>query len=416
LPQEIRTIVNHDPHAEKSAFFAFGLGPAIVRAVVDEGYTVPTAVQSGMVPEVLAGRDVVACAQTGTGKTAAFVLPLLQLLSTSPSNGRIRALILTPTRELAAQIAERVSAYGRHLRLRHAVIYGGVGQRAQEHALANRPDILVACPGRLLDLMQQGFVDLRGVTHFVLDEADRMLDMGFIPDVRRVVAALPNQRQTLLLSATVPSSIEALIAQLLKEPARISVRPEVTTAETIDQSVVFVNRAEKRALLERLLADAAVERALVFTRTKHGANRLTRDLERAGIGAQAIHGNKSQGARERALESFRRGKTRVLVATDVAARGIDVDGISHVFNYDLPNVAEAYVHRIGRTGRAGQTGSAISFCDRDERPLLSDIERLIRRRIAVSAHSAEDDARPLPRPAPQYRRRRRFQRAGFARS
>jgi ATP-dependent RNA helicase RhlE len=230
LPQEKDRIVNHDHNAEKSAFFAFGLSPAIVRAVVDEGYTVPTAVQSGMVPEVLAGRDVVACAQTGTGKTAAFVLPLLQLLSTSPSNGRIRALILTPTRELAAQIAERVSAYGRHLRLRHAVIYGGVGQRGQEHALANRPDILVACPGRLLDLMQQGFVDLRGVTHFVLDEADRMLDMGFIPDVRRVVAALPNKRQTLLLSATVPSSIEALIAQLLKDPARISVRPEVTTA------------------------------------------------------------------------------------------------------------------------------------------------------------------------------------------
>jgi ATP-dependent RNA helicase RhlE len=374
--------VNHE------SFSVFGLSPAILRAVAAEGYTVPTAVQSGVVPEVLAGRDVVACAQTGTGKTAAFVLPLLHRLAAAPKTGRIRALILTPTRELAAQIAERVAAYGRHLDLRHAVVYGGVGQRAQEQALASKPDILVACPGRLLDLMQQGFVDLRGVGCFVLDEADRMLDMGFIPDVRRVVAALPNQRQTLLLSATVPRSVEALIAQLLKNPARVSVRPEVTTAETVDQSVVFVNRAEKRALLQRLLATEGVDRALVFTRTKHGANRLTRDLERAGIGARAIHGNKSQSARDHALDSFRRGTTRVLVATDVAARGIDVDGISHVFNFDLPNVAESYVHRIGRTGRAGQTGSAISFCDRDERPLLAEIERLIRRRIAVSEHTA----------------------------
>jgi ATP-dependent RNA helicase RhlE len=371
-----------------SNFASLGLAQPLVRAVLDEGYDTPTPVQSAVIPLVLAGRDIVACAQTGTGKTAAFVLPILHRLAAEPSRrgGQIRVLILTPTRELAAQIGERIAAYGRHLRVRHMVIYGGVGQRPQERALAQRPEILVATPGRLLDLMQQGFVDLGGVTELVLDEADRMLDMGFIHDVRRIVGKLPKPRRTLLFSATIPREIAALVKSLLVNPASVSVKPEVTTAENIDQSVVFVARADKRALLQRVLADRGVVRALVFTRTKHGANRLTRELEKAGIGAAAIHGNKSQGARERALEGFRLGRTRVLVATDVAARGIDVDGISHVINFDLPNVAESYVHRIGRTGRAGHSGRAISFVDRDERGLLTDIERLIRRQITVAVH------------------------------
>ncbi|MBX3128255.1 MAG: DEAD/DEAH box helicase [Polyangiaceae bacterium] len=395
--ESIETVTQTTP-ADESAFSQFGLNPALVRAVADEGYTIPTPVQLQVVPPAVAGRDVVACAQTGTGKTAAFVLPLLHHLSAQRGTGRIRALILTPTRELAAQIADRIAAYGRHVRISHAVIYGGVGQRPQERALSARPDIVVACPGRLLDLMQQGFVDLGGVTHFVLDEADRMLDMGFVHDVKRIVAKLPTARQTLLLSATMPRSVEALIAQMLKAPARVSVRPDVTTAETVAQTVVFVEKAHKREALREVLGREGVERALVFTRTKHGANRVVRDLEQAGIGARAIHGNKSQSAREAALLGFRQGTTRVLVATDVAARGIDVDGISHVINFDLPNVAESYVHRIGRTGRAGHSGSAISFCDRDERPLLTDIERWIRRPIAVGAlHGVAPSAAPLVR-------------------
>ena len=337
--------------------------------------------QAEVVPHALAGRDVLACAQTGTGKTAAFVLPILQHLAEIPSEGGIRALVLTPTRELAAQIDERISVYGRYVGLGHAVVYGGVSQHRQERDLRNRPAILVATPGRLLDLMQQGVVRLSGVTHFVLDEADRMLDMGFVNDVRRICAALPAERQTMLFSATIPSSIESLARSLLRDPARVAIQPAVTTAERVEQSVVFVERAAKRALLEKMLADADVSRAIVFTRTKHGASRLSEQLDRAGIDSAAIHGNKSQGQRERALEAFRRGTTRVLVATDVAARGIDVDGISHVINYDLPNVAESYVHRIGRTGRAGAVGRAISFCAIEERGLLSDIERYIRQRL-----------------------------------
>ncbi len=369
-----------------SPFTALGLSAPLVRAVLDEEYTQPSPVQVEVIPRALEGRDVLAGAQTGTGKTAAFVLPILQRLSEAhaPSPG-IRALILTPTRELAAQIADRVSAYGRHLRLRHAVVYGGVSQQRQEIALRAGPDIVVATPGRLLDLMQQRLVRLDGVTHFVLDEADRMLDMGFVHDVRRVVAALPAVRQTLFFSATIAGPIETLARTMLANPARVSITPTVTTAESVDQSVVFVDKADKRAMLERVLREAGqggdLGRTLVFTRTKHGANRLSEQLDRAGIGSAAIHGNKTQGARERALEAFRRGTTRVLVATDVAARGIDVEGISLVVNFDLPNVAESYVHRIGRTGRAGATGRAISFCDHEERSLLVDIERLIRRRL-----------------------------------
>ncbi len=383
-----------------SPFTALGLHPAIVRAVVAEGYAEPTPVQAQVVPHALAGRDVLACAQTGTGKTAAFVMPILQRLAATPRSGRIRTLVLTPTRELAAQIAERVSAYGRFLPLGHAVIYGGVSQHRQEIALRRSPDLLIATPGRLLDLMQQGFVRLDAVTHFVLDEADRMLDMGFVHDVRRVASAIPAARQTLLFSATIPPAIEQLARGMLRDPARVSVTPAVTTATTVEQSVVFVPRAGKRALLEQMLQEEDVVRAIVFTRTKHGANRLSDQLERAGIGSAAIHGNKSQGARERALEAFRKGTTRVLVATDVASRGIDVEGISHVINFELPHEPESYVHRIGRTGRAGATGRAISFCDPEERRLLSDIERLIRCRLAVSPASTMADTGPAGAPSP----------------
>jgi len=365
----------------RSPFAALGASMPILRAILDEKYPAPTPVQAAVLPHGIAGRDLFACAQTGTGKTAAFVIPILQRLTAAPRTNKIRALIVTPTRELAAQIAERISVYGRYLKISQVVIYGGVGQRGQELALARSPDVLVATPGRLLDLMNQRLVDLSDVRHFVLDEADRMLDMGFVHDVQRIARAVPRDRQTMLFSATMPKSIEALASSLLVDPVRVAIEPEVTTAELVDQSVMFVPRAEKRAALERLLRADDVSRAIVFTRTKHGASRLSEQLDRAGIVSQAIHGNKSQGQRERALASFRRGETRVLVATDVAARGIDVDAISHVINFDLPNVAESYVHRIGRTGRAGAAGRAISFCDRDERRLLADIERLIRRRI-----------------------------------
>jgi ATP-dependent RNA helicase RhlE len=376
-----------------SPFTALGLPAAIVRAVLEEEYTQPSPVQTEVIPRALEGRDVLAGAQTGTGKTAAFVLPILAKLTGEaarerPATAGIRALILTPTRELASQIADRVAAYGRHLPIRHAVIYGGVSQQRQEIALRGGPDLIVATPGRLLDLMQQRLVRLDAVTHFVLDEADRMLDMGFVHDVRRIVATLPAARQTLFFSATIAPQIETLARTMLANPARVSITPMVTTAESVDQSVVFVDKADKRAMLERILNEAKAEgdvaRTLVFTRTKHGANRLSEQLDRAGIGSAAIHGNKTQGARERALEAFRRGTTRVLVATDVAARGIDVEGISLVVNFDLPNVAESYVHRIGRTGRAGATGKAISFCDREERTFLADIERLIRKRLPVT--------------------------------
>ncbi|MGD0678401.1 MAG: DEAD/DEAH box helicase [Polyangiaceae bacterium] len=369
-----------------SPFTPLGLSKLLVRAVLDEKYVTPSPVQTEVVPHALAGRDVLVCAQTGTGKTAAFLLPLLHRLAeaSAPTPG-IRALILTPTRELASQIAERISAYGRHLRLRHALVYGGVSQRGQELALRAAPDLLVATPGRLLDLMQQRIVRLDAVKHLVLDEADRMLDMGFVNDVRRICAALGSPRQTLLFSATMAPAIETLASRMLIEPVRVSIAPTITTAETVEQSVVFVARADKPALLERVLRDGSAGRTLVFTRTKHGANRLSERLDRAGFSAAAIHGNKTQSARERALESFRRGTTHVLVATDVAARGIDVDGISLVVNFDIPNVAESYVHRIGRTGRAGASGRAISFCDQDERGLLRDVERFIRRRLPTDA-------------------------------
>ena len=396
-----------DPEASRSkasAFAALGRAAPLCRAVAAEGYTVPTPVQARCIPHVLEGRDVLGCAQTGTGNTAAFVLPILQNLAAQPKNGRIRTLVLAPTRELAAQISERTSAYGANLGLTNAVIYGGVGQRGQEDALRRKPDILIATPGRLLDLMEQGYVKLDGVEVLVLDEADRMLDMGFIHDVRRIVREVPAKRQTLFFSATMPPAIAELSQRILIDPVRIEVVPQATTAEKIEQTVHHVAKRDKRLLLERVLLAPGVDRALVFTRTKHGANRLVEQLDRAGIRAAAIHGNKSQGARERALEGFKNGDIPVLIATDIAARGIDVEGITHVVNYDLPEVPEQYVHRIGRTARAGAGGRAIAFCDEDERGLLKDIEKVIRQRIPVAEGIALGAGSASPERSPERER------------
>ncbi len=358
----------------------------LLRAVHDEGYRTPTPIQAQAVPHILAGKNLVGCAQTGTGKTAAFALPILQRLIETPNpNGHraIRALILSPTRELASQIQESFSSYGRFTKIRAQVIFGGVGQNPQVEALKRGVDVLVATPGRLLDLMNQGYVKLNTIEIFVLDEADRMLDMGFIHDVRKIIAALPVKRQTLLFSATMPPEIQALAEHLMYKPVRVEVTPQATTVERITQSVYFVDKQHKRALLEHLLDDHKIRRVLVFTRTKHGANKLAEQLERSRINAEAIHGNKSQTARERALANFKKGVTRVLVATDIAARGIDVDDVTHVINYDLPNEPETYVHRIGRTARAGADGAAYSFCDHEERAYLRDIEKLIRLRVPI---------------------------------
>jgi len=366
----------------------------LCRALESEGYEEPTPIQAKAVPVVLDGRDLLGCAQTGTGKTAAFVLPILQRLAATRRANGIRALVLAPTRELAAQIEERVSAYGRHLGIRHTVVFGGVSQNRQMRTLRPPPAILVATPGRLLDLCSQRLVDLSTVETLVLDEADRMLDMGFIKDVRRIVSLTPASRQTLFFSATMPKDIVELARSILKDPVRIDVAPASRTPPKVTQSVYFVARADKRRLLERLLRGADIDRALVFTRTKRGASRVARLLDSAGIRADAIHGDKTQGARERALSGFRRGTTRVLVATDIAARGIDVDGVSHVINYDLPDAAESYVHRIGRTGRAGASGIAVSFCDQDERGVLRDIERLMGARVPVAEIGAEGPRQP----------------------
>jgi ATP-dependent RNA helicase RhlE len=368
------------------SFDALGLIDAIRHAVRAENYAAPTPIQAQSIPHLLAGRDLLGCAQTGTGKTAAFALPILQRLAENrrPAGARkMRALILTPTRELASQIDDSFRTYGRNLRLSSAVIFGGVGQNPQVQALNRGLDILVATPGRLLDLMNQGHARLDGVEVFVLDEADRMLDMGFIHDVKRIIAALPARRQTLLFSATMPNDIAHLADRILSQPVRVAVTPVAATADRIDQWMLHVEKGNKRALLDSVLKDRSIARALVFTRTKHGANKVAEQLARSGVSAEAIHGNKSQGARERALANFKTGRTRILVATDIAARGIDIDGVTHVINFDLPNVPESYVHRIGRTARAGASGIAISFCDREERPYLRDIERLIRKAIPV---------------------------------
>ena len=369
-------------------FQTLGLCAPILTALEEHGYERPSPIQEKAIPPALAGRDVLGCAQTGTGKTCAFAAPILQRLSASKVQGHpLRALILTPTRELAIQIEESFLAYGKHLPLRCAVIFGGVGQNPQVEALGRGVDILVATPGRLMDLYQQGFVKLDQLEIFVLDEADRMLDMGFIHDVKKILKWLPRKKQTMLFSATMPPEIAELVNSLLHDPVRVAVDPVSSPVEAIEQSVYFVDKNNKTKLLSHLIRELDVKNALVFTRTKHGANKVARDLAKAGITAAAIHGNKSQTARQQALADFKAGKIQCLVATDIAARGLDIEELSHVFNYNLPEVPETYVHRIGRTGRAGREGVAVAFCDFGEKPLLKDIEKLMGRTVpAVEDH------------------------------
>jgi ATP-dependent RNA helicase RhlE len=376
-------------------FAALGLQSPILKALTEEGYERPTPIQAAAIPSLLEGRDLLGCAQTGTGKTAAFALPIIQLLAGKPVKAApksVRALVVAPTRELAAQIDESFGNYARHMKLSRACVFGGVGKSPQEKALIRGVDVLTATPGRLLDLHGEGKLRLDQVEIVVLDEADRMLDMGFIRDVRRIVALLPKERQTLLFSATMPPSIAELAHSILKKPLRVDISPEAPTVELIEQSVLYADKNDKRHLLAAIIDGADINRALVFTRTKHGADRLVKSLEKAGITSAAIHANKSQNNRTRTLENFRSGKTRILVATDLAARGIDVDGISHVFNFELPNEPETYVHRIGRTARAGADGIAIAFCDGEEKPLLRAIEKLISKKIPTASGALIDEA------------------------
>ncbi len=369
-----------------TSFSDFGLAEPIERALAAKGYTTPTPIQAQAIPPVLGGRDLCGIAQTGTGKTAAFALPTIHRLAEKPrhaTRGSVRTLVLAPTRELASQIAESFSQYGKFMRLSVTTVFGGVPIARQERVMAHGVDVLVATPGRLIDLIDRGAIDLKRVEVLILDEADQMLDLGFIHALKRIVTLLPRARQTLFFSATMPRAIEELAARYLTDPVKVAVQPAATTAERVAQSVTFVNQSEKPALLQLVLRGEGVDRALVFTRTKHGADRVVRQLGNAGIQAAAIHGNKSQGQRERALDMFKKGQVKVLVATDIAARGIDIDAVSHVVNYELPNVPEQYVHRIGRTARAGAGGSAIAFCADDERPYLKDIEKLTRMKIDV---------------------------------
>jgi ATP-dependent RNA helicase RhlE len=393
-------------------FSDFGFSPDLLRAVAARKYTVPTPIQEKAIPHVMAGKDLLGCAQTGTGKTAAFALPILEKLGQAgcaeerrPSRRRgkgkslrpVRALILTPTRELAIQISESFREYGKHTALTQTVVYGGVSQVPQERALREGVDILVATPGRLLDLMSQGLVSLGAIEIFVLDEADRMLDMGFIRDIRRLVDKLPRRRQSLFFSATIPGDIRRLADTILRDPVMVAVTPQEPAPEAVDHFLYFVEKHDKAALLQHLLADPTLRNVLVFTKTRHGADRVARHLARTRIPTEAIHGDKTQKARERALENFRRGKSRVLVATDIAARGLDIVGLSHVLNYDLPNDPESYVHRTGRTGRAGSSGIALSFCDIGERPFIAAIEQLIRRHLKVAEdHPYRSGLRPAP--------------------
>jgi len=379
-PQEraVRSIPQTAPLSPQGAFQA--LIPALQQAVAAEGYTSPTPIQEQCIDHLLEGRDLLGSAQTGTGKTAAFTLPLLQRLASHSSRldrGTPRALILAPTRELAAQIGESIQTYGRFLRLRHTVIFGGVNQAQQVRALNRGVHILVATPGRLLDLMEQGFIYLDQVEVFILDEVDRMLDMGFIHDIKRVLSQIPEERQTLFFSATMPPKMVALAHTMVQNPVRVTIAPNKPTVERIEQKVLFVEKRNKDALLVSLLRDPQINKAIIFTQMKHAANKVVAKLDAAGISGVAIHGNKSQAARTKALDGFKRGRYRVLVATDVAARGLDVDDITHVINYDLPVEAETYVHRIGRTARAGATGDAISFCCSEDRAYLREIERLL---------------------------------------
>jgi len=384
-----------------NSFDGFGLNDAIARAIAEENYATPTPIQVQTIPTVMSRRDVIGIAQTGTGKTAAFALPILHLLAATPQpleRKGCRVLVLSPTRELSSQILDSFRAYGRHLRIQTALAIGGVPMGGQVRALAAGVDVLVATPGRLLDLVKSNALRLGGVEFLVLDEADRMLDMGFIHDIRKIVAKLPAKRQTLLFSATMPGAIAELAKQMLRDPIRVAVTPSASTVERIEQRIVHVDRAGKPAMLVDVLRREAVDRALIFTRTKHGADKVVRGLIKSGLTAQAIHGNKSQGQRERVLAAFRQGEVKTLVATDIAARGIDVDGISHVVNFDLPHVAETYVHRIGRTARAGADGIAISLCGPDEVPLLRAIEKLIGKSIPASGAPAPGHRNAGPNP------------------
>ncbi len=365
-------------------FADLGLSPELLKAVEDAGYTTPTAIQAQAIPTVLMMRDLIGIAQTGTGKTASFVLPMIDVMAAGRRRALMpRSLILEPTRELAAQVAENFEKYGKNHDLKMALLIGGVQMGDQLKALSEGVDVLIATPGRLMDLFERGKIMLNGCELLVIDEADRMLDMGFIPDIRRVIEKLPRQRQTLLFSATIPYDIGRLADTILRDPVRVSVAPPSAPAESVEHLLYYVEKADKAQLLKHLLSDDTVKNALVFTRTRHGADRIERTLSRAGIRTEAIHGDKSQGSRERALAAFKKGTIRVLVATDIAARGLDIVELSHVFNYDMPNEPEAYVHRIGRTARAGLSGVAVSFCGFEERPLLADIERLIRKHLTV---------------------------------
>jgi superfamily II DNA/RNA helicase len=407
-----------------TSFYQFTLNDAITHALAEEKYLVPTPIQAQTIPIVMSGRDVIGIAQTGTGKTAAFALPILHRLAASPRplvGKSCRVVVLSPTRELSGQILDSFRAYGRHLRVRAALAIGGVSMGGQVRTLLNGVDVLVATPGRLLDLVKHNALRLGEVECLVLDEADRMLDMGFIHDIGKIVAKLPARRQTLMFSATMPRAIAELATHMLRDPIKVAVGPVASTVEHVDQRVIRVDRSAKPAILIDLLRREPIDRALIFTRTKHGADKVVRGLIRAGIGAEAIHGNKSQNQRERVLAAFRKGEVRTLVATDIAARGIDVDGVSHVVNFDLPNMPETYVHRIGRTARAGAEGVAISLCDGEEVGFLRDIEKLIRMTIPVSDRRAAQ-RRAEPRPAttafiksPVNAKRRYWGRSGLAR-
>jgi ATP-dependent RNA helicase RhlE len=384
-----------------TSFNDFGLAEPILRALAEEKYVTPTPIQAQTIPLASQGRDVIGIAQTGTGKTAAFALPIIHHLSTKrlrPEKKSCRVLVLSPTRELSGQISDSFRAYGRHIRpLAVALAIGGVPINRQVRSLAHGVEVLVATPGRLLDLVNQRAVTLNQVEILVLDEADRMLDMGFIHDIKRIVAMLRKERQTLFFSATMPQEITRLADSMLRDPARVAVTPQATTVERIEQRVILTDKSAKPNLLVEVLKTEKTDRVLVFTRTKHGADKVVRALQKTGFGAEAIHGNKSQNQRERVLADFRTGKLRILIATDIAARGIDVDGVSHVVNYDLPNIPESYVHRIGRTARAGADGIAISFCDHEEAPFLRDIERMIR--MAIPSTDKRTGERPAHRPA-----------------
>lgn len=383
-----------------SNFESLGLSKQLLQSVKREGYTAPTPVQEQAIPLLLKGHDVLGVAQTGTGKTAAFALPVLQILARKEIKGRrkIRTLVLTPTRELAAQINERFATYSEHLSIYHQVIFGGVSQKPQVKSLRRGIDILVATPGRLLDLIEQGFIDLENIEFFVLDEADRMLDMGFIKDIKKVIKLLPKKRQNLLFSATMPSSIADLANSFLNNAVMIDLSPEEITVERIEQSVMFVEKQYKINLITDIINENRIKRGIIFTRTKHGANRLVKKLDRSGIDSAAIHGNKSQGARTRALAAFRNGDIPLLVATDIASRGIDIEGVTHVFNYDLPNEPESYVHRIGRTARAGKSGVAYAFCDESESGYLVGIQRLIGKQIPQFKEHPYHFSKAIPKP------------------